>query len=82
MLSLLGVPPMPSSLEQTTPLNDWQLEGMMRQRIAENMESAASTMGALARLIRNIENMAVPETVKIDVEQVLAKLDRVSYFCY
>ncbi|OLL23303.1 GPI transamidase component PIG-S [Neolecta irregularis DAH-3] len=74
-LSLLGVPashsPSASSL-----LSPKSLDGLIRLRTAENLVSAAGTMGSLARLVRQIGNMAVPERVREDVEHSILFLEK------
>jgi GPI-anchor transamidase subunit S len=80
LLSLLGTPTLPRSIPSSEKviLSPWQLDGLVRQRAAENIVAAGGTMGSLARLIRKIPNMAIPEAIKRDVLLTLHHLDKVA----
>lgn len=75
-LTFLGVPSLPSNinLEPLPVLNAWKLDGLYRQRITENIVSASATLGSLARLVRQIPNMAVPYQVQHDVLKTMEHL--------
>ena len=79
LLSLLGTPALPEgvpAVEQVI-LSPWQLDGLIRQRAAENLVAAGGTMGSLARLVRKIPNMAIPQEIRSDVLLTLSHLDKV-----
>ena len=80
LLALLGVPDTPSNHAppSNSSLSAWKRDGLMRQRIAENFISATNTMGTLARLVRTIDNMAIPHTILHDVQQTLLDIERVT----
>jgi len=79
LLSLLGTPPLSESIpaEGRVILSTWQLDGLVRQRAAENLVAAGGTMGSLARLVRKIPNMAIPQEIRSDVLLTLSHLDKV-----
>jgi GPI-anchor transamidase subunit S len=80
--SLLGAPALTESIpeEGNVILSPWQLDGLMRQRAAENLVAAGGTMGSLARLVRKIPNMAIPQEIRSDVLLTLSHLDKVVAF--
>jgi len=49
---------------------------LIRQRAAENLVAAGGTMGSLARLVRKIPNMAIPQEIRRDVILTLSHLDK------
>jgi len=76
----LGTPTLPEgvpAVEQVI-LSPWQLDGLIRQRAAENLVAAGGTMGSLARLVRKIPNMAIPQEIRSDVLLTLSHLDKVN----
>ena len=79
LLSLLGTPALSDSIpaEGRVILSPWQLDGLVRQRAAENLVAAGGTMGSLARLVRKIPNMAIPQEIRRDVLLTLSHLDKV-----
>jgi GPI-anchor transamidase subunit S len=79
LLSLLGTPALSDSIpaEGRVILSPWQLDGLVRQRAAENLVAAGGTMGSLARLVRKIPNMAIPQEIRSDVLLTLSHLDKV-----
>lgn len=79
LLSLLGTPALSRSIpeESRVILSPWQLDGLVRQRAAENLVAASGTMGSLARLVRKIPNMAIPQEIRSDVLLTLSHLDKV-----
>ena len=80
LLSLLGTPALSDSIpaEKRVILSPWQLDGLVRQRAAENIVAAGGTMGSLARLVRKIPNMEIPQDIRSDVLLTLSHLDKVS----
>jgi hypothetical protein len=80
LLSLLGTPALSDSIpaEGRVILSPWQLDGLVRQRAAENIVAAGGTMGSLARLVRKIPNMAIPQEIRSDVLLTLSHLDKVT----
>jgi phosphatidylinositol glycan class S len=83
LLSLLGTPALSDSIpaEGRVILSPWQLDGLVRQRAAENLVAAGGTMGSLARLVRKIPNMAIPQEICSDVILTLSHLDKVPSLC-
>ena len=83
LLSLLGVPDLPSSISvdttgsKTSILTDWQLENLLRQRILENVRSSQDTLSSIIKLVDQIENMPVKQDVKNDINGALNALDDV-----
>ncbi|KAF2738434.1 hypothetical protein EJ04DRAFT_532413 [Polyplosphaeria fusca] len=69
LLSLLGLPQSPASF----PL---RLSTLKRVRAASLIFSASSTMGALARLTRQLESIPVPDTVARSVDSTMAHLQQ------
>jgi GPI-anchor transamidase subunit S len=82
LLSLLGTPALSDSIpsEGKVILSPWQLDGLVRQRAAENLVAAGGTMGSLARLVRKIPNMAIPQEIRSDVLLTLSHLEKVEPF--
>jgi GPI-anchor transamidase subunit S len=81
LLNLLGTPSLPDSIpSEKVILSSWQLDGLVRQRAAENLVAASETMGSLARLVRKIPNMAIPQEIRSDVLLTLSHLEKVSTF--
>lgn len=82
LLSLLGTPSLSDSVptEGRVILSPWQLDGLVRQRAAENLVGAGGTMGSLARLVRKIPNMAIPQEIRSDVLLTLSHLEKVLTF--
>ena len=82
LLSLLGTPALSESIpsEGRVILSAWQLDGLVRQRAAENLVAAGGTMGSLARLVRKIPNMAIPQEIRSDVLLTLSHLDKVGFY--
>ena len=81
LLNLLGTPVLSESIseENRVILSPWQLDGLVRQRAAENLVAAGGTMGSLARLVRKIPNMAIPQEIRSDVLLTLSHLDKVLF---
>ncbi|KAF2110203.1 phosphatidylinositol-glycan biosynthesis class S protein-domain-containing protein [Lophiotrema nucula] len=69
LLSLLGLPQTPASL----PL---RLSTLARVRTASLVFSASSTLGALARLTRQLKAIPIPDTVAKSVDLTLAHLQQ------
>ncbi|RPA74783.1 hypothetical protein BJ508DRAFT_418441 [Ascobolus immersus RN42] len=69
LLSLLGAPSYPPSL----PLS-LRLDSLTRQRSAELLVSASSTLGSLARLTKALPSIAIPATVLSSVQTTLQNL--------
>ena len=82
LLNLLGTPTLPDSItgEEKVILSPWQLDGLVRQRAAENLVTAGGTMGALARLVRKIPNMAIPQEIRSDVLLTLSHLEKATSY--
>lgn len=79
LLSLLGVPALPSgvTLDTTDPFSDWQLDALVRHRARENMENAKETLKSIVQLVNQIDNMPVGQDVRGDVQGALTALDNV-----
>lgn len=78
LLTLLGVPELPSGVEFTptsrSPLSQWQVDALLRRRTLENTQSSRETLLSLIKLVDSIENMPVGEDVKQDVQGALDSL--------
>lgn len=60
------------------PLSRWQVETVLRQRMAENSDEARKTLSGIARLVDKIKEMKVGEGVREMVITAVEKLEQVS----
>lgn len=67
LTSLLGVPPSPPSLAL-------RISRLKRERATALVLSASSTLGALVRLTRKLESIAIPRSVATSVDETLHHL--------
>ncbi|KAF3938790.1 hypothetical protein ABW19_dt0202865 [Dactylella cylindrospora] len=67
LLALLGAPPHPASL----PI---RLDSLTRQRSAEVLVSASSTLGSLQRLVNALPSISIPSTVSDSVKDSIRHL--------
>ncbi|KAF3909183.1 hypothetical protein ABW20_dc0100406 [Dactylellina cionopaga] len=67
LLALLGAPPHPASL----PI---RLDSLTRQRSAEVLVSASSTLGSLQRLVNALPSISIPATVSTSVKDSIRHL--------
>ncbi|KAF3078151.1 GPI transamidase component [Orbilia oligospora] len=67
LLALLGAPPHPASL----PI---RLDSLTRQRSAEVLVSASSTLGSLQRLVNALPSISIPTTVSDSVQDSIRHL--------
>jgi phosphatidylinositol glycan class S len=77
LLSLLGVPELPKGVVSldSTPLSQWQMDSLLRQRSLENVASTTETLHSIVKLVDQIENMPVKEDVKGDIQDALDSLE-------
>ena len=77
LFSLLGVPELPKGLVSldSTPLSQWQMDTLLRQRSLENVVSTTETLHSIVKLVDQIENMPVKEDVKGDIQNALDSLE-------
>lgn len=77
LFSLLGVPELPKGVVSpgNTPLSQWQMDSMLRQRSLENVLSTTETLDSIIKLVNQIENMPVKEDVKGDIQNALDSLE-------
>ena len=77
LLSLLGVPELPKGVASldNTPLSQWQMDSLLRQRSLENVVSTTETLHSIVKLVDQIENMPVKEDVKGDIQNALDSLE-------
>lgn len=87
LLSLLGVPALPSNVEmkQITgqgpkPLSDWQVDALIRRRSRGNADESVQALNSIVKLVNKLENMPVGMDVKGDVLRALEELEMVSFF--
>lgn len=73
---LLGVPKHKST--SAGSLAQWQVDGMVRKRLAEATKETVETLWAIVKLADDIPNMRVGEEVQQDVGKALAELIGVS----
>jgi len=77
LLSLLGVPRLPSGVKSVSAsLSTWQIDALLRRRTHENAREAQQTLESIVKLVEQIENMPVGKDVKRDVEDALLALDQ------
>ncbi|KAK6435686.1 GPI transamidase component, partial [Oleoguttula sp. CCFEE 5521] len=69
LMSLLGVPDSPSSLAL-------RIASLQRQRTISLVLSASSTLGALVRLTRKLQSIAIPKTVAHSVDLTISHLEQ------
>lgn len=78
--SLLGVPSLSKTVEAASPAitTQWEINALMRQRITQNVADARMRLGAIARQVKQIQNMRIPEAVQRDFGAALGALSKVS----
>ncbi|KAM0717335.1 hypothetical protein Q7P37_007187 [Cladosporium fusiforme] len=69
LISLLGVPNSPPSLAM-------RISSLKRERTTSLILSASSTLGALVRLTRKLESIAIPPSVATSVDETISHLDQ------
>ncbi|OQN95246.1 hypothetical protein B0A48_18605 [Cryoendolithus antarcticus] len=69
LMSLLGVPDSPPSLSL-------RIAALQRERTTSLILSASSTLGALVRLTRKLQSIAIPKTVAHSVELTISHLEQ------
>lgn len=72
--ALLGVPISPTNSPR---LEQWQVDAMVRRRLGEAATEAVETLHSIVKLVDQIPNMRVGETVQKGVRSALAELDAV-----
>ena len=85
LLTLLGVPGLPSSVETVPaaegaprePFTEWELDALLRRRAVENVQGSTETLQSIVRLVDQIEGMPVGPDVKDDIQDALAALNEV-----
>jgi len=77
LFSLLGAPELPEGVVclDCTPLSQWQMDSLLRQRSLENVLSTKETLRSIIKLVDQIENMPVKEDVKGDLQNALDSLE-------
>jgi len=77
LFSLLGAPELPEGVVSldSTPLSQWQMDSLLRQRSLENVLSTTETLRSIIKLVDQIENMPVREDVKGDIQNALDSLE-------
>ncbi|KAI6040889.1 phosphatidylinositol-glycan biosynthesis class S protein-domain-containing protein [Pisolithus marmoratus] len=76
--ALLGVSDLPRGVRSEDPsiLSDWQLDTVLRYRALENIVGTQQTLHSIVKLVDQIENMPVDETVRGDVQNALTALEQ------
>lgn len=76
---LLGVPQPPRSARygRTGALEGWQVDAMVRTRLAEATKESVDTLHAIVKLVDDIPNMRVGKEVQRGVYSALKELDQV-----
>ncbi|GFR48049.1 hypothetical protein Agub_g9883, partial [Astrephomene gubernaculifera] len=59
-----------------TGLAPWEVDALVRRRVAEDVRAAGATLGSLARLLRQMPTLAVPQHVGSRVRGAAAALQR------
>ena len=77
LFSLLGSPELPKGVVSldSTPISQWQMDSLLRQRSLENVLSTTETLHSIIKLVDQIENMPVKEDVKGDIQDALDSLE-------
>lgn len=83
LLSLLGMPIIPTKFSTTSPeqsqqLSEWQLDALYRQRTIENLKDSTGALSSIVKLVDQIQNMPVGLDVRGDVENALDAIEKVS----
>ncbi|KAI6124410.1 phosphatidylinositol-glycan biosynthesis class S protein-domain-containing protein [Pisolithus croceorrhizus] len=76
--ALLGVSSLPHGVKSDDPftLSDWQLDAVLRYRALENIVGTQQTLHSIVKLVDQIKNMPVDETVRGDVQNALTALEQ------
>lgn len=80
---LLGVPSAPPTarLQRSGALEPWQVDAMVRARLAEAAKESVETLHAIVKLVDDIPNMRVGKEVQRGVWSALSELEEVSHAC-
>jgi len=73
LLALLGTPSASSSVSSSLPI---RIDSLTRQRTAETLLSASTTLGSLARLVHALPSIAIPPTVSTSVSKTITALEQ------
>ena len=73
LLALLGTPSASSSVSPSLPI---RIDSLTRQRTAETLLSASTTLGSLARLVHALPSIAIPPTVSTSVSKTITALEK------
>lgn len=76
--ALLGVSDLPHGVKSDDPsiLSDWQVDAVLRYRALENIVETQQTLHSIVKLVDQIKNMPVDETVRGDVQNALTALEK------
>ncbi|KAK4046772.1 GPI transamidase component [Microbotryomycetes sp. JL221] len=78
---ILGVPATHSAAHSPRVLlDDWQVDAMIRSRLAESVKSCVGTLAAIAQLVSDISNLRVGKQVQTRVQQAIAELEQTSSY--
>ena len=79
LTALLGVPSLPRGVgsEVASPLSDWQLDTLLRDRTSQNVLNSQQTLHSIVKLVDRIETMPVDQKVRGDVHDALSALEEV-----
>ncbi|KAL0959938.1 hypothetical protein HGRIS_011601 [Hohenbuehelia grisea] len=81
LITLLGIPRLPSSVQvrhanARNVISEWQLDALMRRRTLENTHGSQDTLRSIVRLVDQIENMPFGASVRGDIQNSLAALEK------
>lgn len=73
-----GIPKIESVTGAPSDIASWEIQALMRERTVQNVRDAIQKLGAIARQVKEIQNMRIPKAVQEDVKGALAALSAVS----
>jgi len=89
LLIPLGVESLPTGVELakreagevslSSPLSEWQIDGLLRRRMRRNVEGVIQTLGRIVSLVTKLENMLVGRDGKGDVLRAPEELESVRW---
>lgn len=77
LLSLVGLPMLPTGISMLDSISSWQLDALRRQRILENVNNAKETLISISKLVDQIDGMPVGKGVQDDIQDSITALQKV-----
>lgn len=73
----LAIPSLPG--QPSVHKTQWEVQALMRARTIQNARDTAHKLGAIARQVKDLQNMRIPKAVQEDVRGALDALAQVRH---